>query len=178
MCEEKNGNGRKLTPKQEMFVREYLIDLNATAACVRAGYSSHTADRIGPELLGKTCVKAAIQVALEKRAEKVELNAEWVLKRLRDISNRCVQAEPVLIWDAGAKDWVKSGEYKFDSAGANKATELIGKHLGLFVDRREVSGPGGGPIQVQEISRMTDEELDEELARLTDTGTDTDTGQD
>ena len=49
-----------LTPKQKRFVAEYLVDLNATAAAKRAGYSAKTADRIGPELLGKTCVSQAI----------------------------------------------------------------------------------------------------------------------
>lgn len=50
----------KLTEKQKRFVQEYLVDLNATAAAKRAGYSAKTADRIGPELLGKTCVSEAI----------------------------------------------------------------------------------------------------------------------
>lgn len=53
----------KLTPKQAMFVKEYLIDLNATQAAIRAGYSARTADRIGPELLGKTSIAEAIQKA-------------------------------------------------------------------------------------------------------------------
>ena len=56
----------KLTEKQKRFVQEYLVDLNATAAAKRAGYSEKTADRIGPELLGKTCVSAAIQEAIKK----------------------------------------------------------------------------------------------------------------
>ena len=50
---------RGLTPKQRRFVEEYLIDLNATAAAQRAGYSEKTADRIGPDLLGKICVSKA-----------------------------------------------------------------------------------------------------------------------
>ena len=54
-------------------MREYLIDLNATQAAIRSGYSAKTADRIGPELLGKTCVAEAIQKGMDKRAKKTEI---------------------------------------------------------------------------------------------------------
>ena len=64
-----------LTPKQERFVEEYLINLNATQAAIRAGYSKKQAGRIGPELRGKTCVSAAIQAAMEQRGERA-LNAK------------------------------------------------------------------------------------------------------
>ena len=73
------AKGHKLTPKQERFVVEYLIDLNATRASIRAGYSAKTASRIGPELLGKTWVAAAISVGKKKRAAKIEITAERVL---------------------------------------------------------------------------------------------------
>ena len=56
-----------MTPKQQRFVEEYLIDLNATQASIRAGYSAKNADKIGPELLGKTGVAEAIQAALALR---------------------------------------------------------------------------------------------------------------
>lgn len=74
-----------MTPKQEAFVREYLIDLNATAAARRAGYSARTADRIGPELLGKTCVAEAIREAQAKRAERTEITQDMVLRELAKI---------------------------------------------------------------------------------------------
>lgn len=139
----------KLTPKQEMFVKEYLVDLNATQAAIRAGYSKKTADRIGPELLGKTCVARAIEEANQKRAEKLELSAEWVLENLKNVAVRCQQAEPVMVFDYSTKEMVETGEYQFDSKGANRALELIGKHLGMFVEKKEITGKDGGPITVK-----------------------------
>jgi len=136
----------KLTPKQEMFVKEYLVDLNATQAAIRAGYSKKTADRIGPELLGKTCVARAIEEANRKRAEKLELSAEWVLENLKNVAVRCQQAEPVMVFDYRTKEMVETGEYQFDSKGANRALELIGKHLGIFEDRFRLSGSVGVKI--------------------------------
>jgi phage terminase small subunit len=73
---------KKLTPKQERFVAEYLIDLNATQAAIRAGYGAANAETIGYQLLQKTPVKAAIDAALAKRAEKSEITAERVLSEI------------------------------------------------------------------------------------------------
>jgi len=75
-----------LTPKQAAFVREYLVDLNATQAAIRAGYSAKTASRIGPELLGKTCVQDAIAVGIKARSERVEITADQVLKEYARIA--------------------------------------------------------------------------------------------
>jgi phage terminase small subunit len=118
-----------LTPKQERFIAEYLVDLNATQAAIRARYSPKTAMEQGYQLLQKTSVKNMIEVEQNKRAGKVGLDSEWVLRRLKTISDRCIQEEPVLDNQGNP-----TGEYKFDSSGANKATELIGKHLGMFKD--------------------------------------------
>ena len=79
--------GKKLTAKQQAFVDEYLKDLNATQACIRAGYSAKTADRIGPELLGKTWVAAAIQLGMEKRQKRTGITQDMVLNRWWDIAN-------------------------------------------------------------------------------------------
>lgn len=133
----------KLTPKQEAFIREYMVDLNATQAAIRAGYSGKNTDKIGSQLLGKSRVKAAIIEAQKERAERVQLDADWVLARLKLISDRCVQGEPVLDREGNS-----TGEWKFDSAGANRATELIGKHLAMFTDKQEVTGKDGGPLEV------------------------------
>jgi len=72
----------ELTPKQAAFVREYLIDLNATQAAIRAGFSEKTAGRQAVELLNKTHVKAAVDAASAKRAEKLEISAERVLTEI------------------------------------------------------------------------------------------------
>jgi phage terminase small subunit len=121
----------KLTPKQERFCEEYLIDLNATQAAIRAGYSKNTAMEQGYQLLHKTSVQGKITELRATVSNNLNISAEWVITRLKEISDRCVQAEPVMMRAADGS-LVESGEYKFDSSGANKATELIGRHLGIF----------------------------------------------
>jgi hypothetical protein len=101
-----------LTDKQQRFVEEYLVDLNATAAAGRAGYKGKYLDRIGSELLGKTRVAAAIAAAQAKRSKRTELNADYVLKRLRrEANDHTPRAVP------GARV---------------KALELLGKHLAMW----------------------------------------------
>lgn len=126
-----------MTPKETKFCDEYLVDLNATQASIRAGYSAKTANRTGSKLLSKTVIQEAIAQKRIELAAKTGLTQEWVLNRFREISDRCIQAEPVMIPD-GDGGMMESGEYKFDSSGANKATEMIGKHLGFFeLDNRK-----------------------------------------
>ena len=71
----------KLTKKQELFVKEYLIDLNATQAAIRAGYSKKTAQEIGAQNLSKLMIAEAIQVEMDKRAERTEITQDMVLNR-------------------------------------------------------------------------------------------------
>lgn len=74
-----------LTPKQQTFVREYLVDLNATQAAIRAGYSAKTAYSIGQENLNKPEIAEAIQKSMDERAERTEITADKVLKELAKI---------------------------------------------------------------------------------------------
>ena len=78
---------KKLTAKQEMFCREYLVDLNATQAAIRAGYSEPSARQIATTLLSKDYIQSAISKLMAKREEKTELNAEYVLRRLHEIES-------------------------------------------------------------------------------------------
>ena len=72
-----------LTDKQEMFCREYLIDLNATQAAIRAGYSVKTANRIAAQNLSKLDIQNRIAELKAKRNEDVGIDADYVLRRLR-----------------------------------------------------------------------------------------------
>jgi len=81
----------KLTEKQKRFVEEYLIDLNASGAARRSGYSEANSDKIGSELLGKTRVQQAIRLRMEARARKLEVTAELVIQELAAIGFSNVQ---------------------------------------------------------------------------------------
>lgn len=122
----------KLTDKQKRFCEEYLIDLNATQAAIRSGYSEKTAGSIGDENLKKPEIAEFIKELQREISERTKITSDWVINRLKEISDRCMTAVPVMIYDPDSKSMIESGEYKFDSAGANKATELLGKHLGVF----------------------------------------------
>jgi phage terminase small subunit len=120
-----------LTNKQKMFVKEYQIDRNATQAAIRAGYSKKSAMEQGYQLLQKTPVKAALDKQTEKIAAKVDITAEDVLQSIKDIRDEC------------------KGDKKYNEA--LKANELLGKHLKLFTDKHEHTGPEGGPMVIERL---------------------------
>lgn len=106
-----------LTQKQERFVAEYLVDLNATAAAKKAGYSHKRASEIGYQLLQKTTVQDAIQKAIQDRNHRTEVDQDYVIGKLREIA------------DMKASD-AQDSELKYSSK--IKALELLGKHVGAF----------------------------------------------
>lgn len=112
----------KLTDKQQAFVNEYLVDLNATQAAIRAGYSEKTASEMGYENLSKPQIAEAIQKAMQERAGRTEINADYVLGVIKETIERC------------------QGEENFNANGVLKGAELLGKHLKLFTDKVEHSG--------------------------------------
>ncbi len=148
---------RGLTPKQARFVDEYLIDLNATQAAKRAGYSEKTAQEQSARLLSNAIVSRAIAERRQALHDKLELDQEWVLRNLEEIAGRCMQKKPVMVYDREERGMVQAQDvdgcdiWTFDSAGANRAVELIGKHLRMFTDRLEHTGADAGPIQFIEI---------------------------
>ena len=143
----------KMTEKQKMFCMEYTKDMNATQAAIRAGYSEKTAYSQGHDLLKKPEVKAVIDAILAKRAKDIELDEDWCLRRFKEISDRCMQKEAVMEFDG--EEWVESGVWKFDSAGANRATENIAKILGMFIDRKEIKDvTPGRELSIDEMKRL------------------------
>jgi phage terminase small subunit len=127
------GRVRRLTPRQARFVDEYVVDLNAKQAAVRAGYSTKTAAQQGSHLLKLPLVAAAVAERQAARAARCEVDAAWVLSQLREVALRCLQAVPLL--DRSGRE---TGEWRFNASGANRALELIGKHLGMFGERLDV----------------------------------------
>lgn len=144
-----NSHKSKLTAKQEAFCREYLIDLNATQAATRAGYSAKTADRIGAQLLGKTWVAERVQALKQERAQATQITAAYVLTTIVETIERCKQAEPVK-----NKEGEPTGEYKFDSGAVLKGAELLGKHLGIFTEKLKIQGDPDNPVYVAKIERV------------------------
>lgn len=123
--------GKGLAPKQQRFVREYLVDLNATQAAIRAGYSERTAKAIGSEVLGRPAVAAAIAAAQAKRAERTEIDADWVVEKLR------------------ANVAAAAADKQF--AAVNGALAILAKHTGGFVERTDLT-TGGQPLPPTQIA--------------------------
>jgi phage terminase small subunit len=141
----------KLTEKQRRFVDLYVVSLNGTQAAREAGYGPVRADVAAARLKGRPLVRAAIAERQVSRREDAELNAEWVLERLRAIVERCMQAEP-----ARERFGKPTGEWKFDAAGAARALELIGRHLAMFTDN----------VNLRDLDKLADDELDRRIAEL------------
>ena len=147
-----------MTPKQERFVEEYLVDLNATQAAIRAGYSETTARQIGAQNLSKLVIQQAIEAARNKRSERVELTQDEVVRDLRELRDICMGRKPVRITEVVKN--AQLGEvtarevevYALEPTGAGKALDLLGKHLGMFVDKVEDVTPTPPKIVV-ELSR-------------------------
>lgn len=136
-----------LTPKQARFVEEYLVDLNATQAAIRAGYSKRTANEQGAQLLAKLSIAEAVAKAKAERSERVEITADYVLSGLREVAERCMARAPVMVGRGSEREQAKDGDgnhiWTFDASGANKSFELLGKHIALFTEKHEVSGQLG-----------------------------------
>ncbi len=136
----------KLTPKQQRFVEEYLIDLNATQAAIRAGYSRNCAGQIGEENLKKPQIAAAVAEAKRKRSVATMIDAEWVLRQAVELHQRCMQEiRPVRNPKTGKQVYDDEGNalFTFNAAAANRALELVGKHVSVAAfnkDRLEISG--------------------------------------
>lgn len=139
----------KLTAKQQRFVDEYLIDLNATQAAIRAGYSEKTAFSIGTENLRKPLIQKAIQQRKQAREQRTEITQDRVIQELAAIGFARA-TDYAKIVPSGGVDFVSTDELTESQKAAVvsiketqngteirladklKALELIGKHLGMF----------------------------------------------
>lgn len=168
----------KLTAKQQRFVEEYLVDLNATQAAIRSGFSAKNADKIGSQLLGKTRVAEAIAEAQEKRSKRTAITQDMVLKELAklafaNISDYMRVSEDGLAYtdlsqltrdQAAAIHEFTIDEYaegrgedsrevkrvKLKLADKRQALVDVGRHLGMFVERTHNLN--------EDISNMTPEQ--------------------
>lgn len=146
-----------MTKKQKRFVEEYLIDLNATQAAIRAGYSPDSAKEIGSENLTKPDIAKAVDQAIAERSRRTGVNADRVVRELAKIAfvnaGEVVDLDTALLMDKISEDdmaAIQSVKVKtFGEDGIErevkladklKALELLGKHLGLFKDKVEING--------------------------------------
>lgn len=146
----------ELTEKQKRFVAEYLIDLNATQAAIRAGYSEKTAYSMGQRLLKNVEIQQAIAEAMQKRADRTEITQDRVLKELAalgfyDIADYAAVDGGHAVLKATAdipKEKraaivsIKEGQGGLEVKLADKlrALEMIGKHLGMFTEMVKING--------------------------------------
>ena len=170
-----------LTPKQQRFVEEYLIDLNATQAYIRAGFSEKLANTNAAKLLQNTTIAKAIAEAQAKREERTQIDADYVLKRLVEIDQMDVLdimddkycLKPIGEWPKIWRQYISNIENleEFEGFGEDrtqigwlkkikwpdktKNLELLGKHVsvGAFKDKVEHSGK----LEIQSLSDLMDE---------------------
>jgi len=153
---------KKLTKKQELFVLEYLKDFNATRAAKAAKYSEKCAYAIGEQNLNKLEIKLAIEKAVEERNSRVKVDAEYVVKKLKQVVEADLTDLIALGKEGASEDELKklpkemrvliteitpvanhklgTWRYKFKIMDKTKCTELLGKHVGAFTDRFQIEG--------------------------------------
>lgn len=128
------ANFRDLTPLEERFVQEYLVDLNGSAACLRAGSTTRHPNKLASQMKARPPVRRAIDAAMSERARHTGITAEWVLNNLKVVAERCLQAVPVVKRGAHQEE-DGQGLWSFDASGAIRSLELIGRHRGMFKDQ-------------------------------------------
>ncbi|MCR9090518.1 MAG: terminase small subunit [Proteobacteria bacterium] len=155
-----------LTAKQRAFVDEYLIDLNATQAALRAGYSPRTAKQAGTENLAKPAIKAAIDARMEQRQERTEVTADRVVREL----SRMALYDPADIVRNGIKkpediadlpedvrraiigwSWDRHGNFVLKLSPKTPSLDLLARHLGMLRDRTVLENPDGSALHAPVI---------------------------
>lgn len=125
-----------LTVRQRRFVEEYLVDFNGAAAVLRAGYNTKNQTRLASEMLAHPGIKAAIDQMTLQRADQSTLKPEYVMKKLQRTIER---AE-------------KDGNH----TAVLRGCEIMARALGMFVERKEISGPNGDAIRVSKVKEAAD----------------------
>lgn len=176
-----------LNQKQSRFVEEYLVDLNATQAAIRAGYSKKTANVIGPENLAKPCIAQALQAAMTARSQRTEVTADMVLAEYAklafldprrfydengalkpvhlldaDVAAALVGVDVVDSYDKESQATTTTKKIKF--ADKKGALDSIARHLGMFTEKVELTGKNGAPLRP--MANLSTEEIRAALASM------------
>lgn len=138
----------KLTDKQELFAREFIKDLNATQAAIRAGYSEKTARAIGCENLTKPDIQQRIAELNQERLERVQIDADYVLRQAVKLHERCMQEVEPLTDRRGEELKDEEGRtiYGFDAKGAAAALKLVGEHVTVQAFKTNIKSEHSGSI--------------------------------
>ncbi len=140
-----------LTEKQRLFCYEFLKDLNGSQAALRAGYATKYPEKVANELKRNEGVQIALAYLRKGQEEKMNVDVTFVLNKIIKSIDRA--------------------EKKGNETAVLRGAELLAKHLGMFVDRQEISGPGGEAIHVKEEQvRQTAEEFKSKILSLSRKG--------
>jgi phage terminase small subunit len=129
-----------LTDLQKAFVQEFLVDLNGTQAVIRAGYDTKNPNKIAHQLLNKPHVRYAIDALKAERAKNSDVTKDYVLKGIVRVIERC-----------------QKDDENFNANAVLRGYELLAKHLGLLVDRQEISGKDGEAIKYEQVKEEADD---------------------
>lgn len=171
----------RLNYRQELFAREYLVDLNATKAAIRAGYSAKTAGQIGERLLKNVVIAKKVQRAMDARAKRIDITADAVLQELAKIAfantldyvrvlddgsvvvdmSKATRDQMAALCEVTSEVYLEgSGDaakevkrVKFKMADKRGALVDLGRNLKLFTDKTEVTGKDGGSIKISNDER-------------------------
>ncbi len=168
--------GKELNERQAAFVREYLVDFNATQAAIRAGYSEKTAGSQGERLLRNAEIQKAIDAGKASVCKRNEVTVDRIVQELERIAFGDLKNS--VKWDGNKTVICASDELSPDVSATIasieederdtphgthrkvkvkhwdklRALELLARYKGMLVDRKEISGKGGGPVQVEQKS--------------------------
>ena len=148
-----------LTVQQDDFARGVAKGMSQTEAAIRAGYSPKTAESIGSRLSRNVKVAALIESLRNKVAQKAEVDLAYVIGGLKEISDYGRSKVPIVTADGDVV-----GERVADASAANRALELLGKHLGAFIDRSQIELSDGTRRHIERIVQIIVDEVDAETA--------------
>ena len=130
----------KLKRQQELFCQEYVVDYNGAQAAIRAGYKESFARKQASRLLTNADILARVHELQKEQVDRLAISQDYVVLQLLDTYKCCREPSPVLQYNPVTGQMEETGMYQFDSKGALRALELLGKHMGMFVDKVHLSG--------------------------------------
>lgn len=148
-----------LSAKHERFCQEYVIDYNGTQAAIRAGYAEASAKQQAYRMLQREDINSRVRELQSEQVKRLAVSQDYVVLQMLETYQCCREAHPVMEWDYDAGEMVETGKYQFDSKGALKALEMIGKHLGMF-DKKSAQPHNENSNLLDVLVAGTEEDLD------------------